>query len=375
MKKKVNGKVVDIDIELFEKAFEGLALGNSSASSITDKASRNSDTVNRYIEEYENIYKCLPFPLYGIESDLKYAVIGNVMKNRQSIKESSIWVDNSLNIRVDEKNVLKFVGTTWSMTSVDGGNHRGLSIEEYENEVGYKEYKWVMENLINNKGLSEYYKKFMSKFIEACNNEPIVLKWELSKILSFGYVPSKMDMKSNRILDISNDSEYMIDIFSTGKKKTGESDYVINLYGDVSFTQKPKYRKTYNYEVFEKTLDADTETMGKFKKSDKEGFAGLFETLVGKGIVKEDVGNIPYEGIVVGNKIIYKVDGNIYICGFEKYSKPLEIGKNVDIYSVEGDLVYLVKNSKCESGVNKESIYTLNPKDMQIKLCRIQYGQ
>jgi len=56
MKKKVNGKVVEIrNIELFEQAFEGLALGRLVSSSVADTITTNQELVNKSIENYEAI--------------------------------------------------------------------------------------------------------------------------------------------------------------------------------------------------------------------------------------------------------------------------------------------------------------------------------
>ena len=71
MRKKVNGRVVDIsNIEIFEKAFEGLALGRLVSSSVADTITGDSELVNKCIESYETIYKSMPFPLYCIEENI-----------------------------------------------------------------------------------------------------------------------------------------------------------------------------------------------------------------------------------------------------------------------------------------------------------------
>ena len=371
MKKKVNGKVIDINIDIFELAFEGLAMNKPNACSISDKTSENSNEANKIIEEYENVYKCIPFPLYAIENEIKYVVIANILIKKNKVSSNNIWVDKALNVKLEDNTVIRFVGTTWSMISsdkVDGVRH-SLKMKDYADSVGYPEFKWILQRLSSDKDLKDYYNKFMKEFVEACRNEPMILKWELSKMLNFGYVPDKVDMKSNRIID-TDGNEYIVDIFSTGRKKTGESEFVINFCGGDLVSQKPRYKTTYNYEVMEKS----NESTSKFKQCNKEGFAGVFETLVGKGAILNNVGNIPYEGIVVGDRIVYKVENQLYICGFNKYIRPIEIGTNVDIFSVENNSVYIVKNSRCESGVSKSVTYALNPADMQIKLCNIQYS-
>ena len=88
MRKLVNGKVIEIDnIELFELAAEGLALQNTAISSTNDgiEANINSPLVRKYIKQYDVFFKAMPYPLYAIEADIKYATLGNFIKSLSRI--------------------------------------------------------------------------------------------------------------------------------------------------------------------------------------------------------------------------------------------------------------------------------------------------
>ena len=98
MKKLVNGKVVDIgNIELFEMAAEGVALRNVAISNTDIGVPEGIDTelMNKLIGQYDVFYKAMPYPLYAVEHDIKYATLANFIKmcNRQEI---TMWVDGGL---------------------------------------------------------------------------------------------------------------------------------------------------------------------------------------------------------------------------------------------------------------------------------------
>lgn len=380
MYKKVNGKVIDIkNMELFEKAFEGMALGRLVASSVADTISEKSETINRCIKSYEDIYKSMPFPLYCIEEDIKYAVIAMYIKDINDIVDN-MWVDKALYIQVEPNKALKFVGNTWGIVTIPNQYREdNTDIEIYSDEIGYDEFKWVLTKMMNKESLVDYYNKFMREFVDACNKEPMVLKWELGRMLDFGPVPDKLNLKENRLLDINTGSEFFLDIFSTGKRKLEESEIVISLIGANSELKKVnKYVKTFDFEVYEKKAQlgdiTESARIAKLQKSNLDGAAAIFETLAGKGAIQDGIENVPYTGIIVGKDIIYQVGSQIYKCEAQKYIKAIEMARNGEIYGYERGYVYVQKKSLCSSGVEKNAIYAYNIKDNSLRLCKIYFS-
>ena len=100
--------------------------------------------------------------------------------------------------------------------------------------------------------LRDFYQVFMKEFYEACNGEPMLLKWELAHILDFGYVPKQLNFKDNRIIDLNTGCEYFLDIFSAGKREVSENIIVIRVGGDKSgYDIKKKTANVYDFEVYE----------------------------------------------------------------------------------------------------------------------------
>ncbi len=378
MIKKVNGKSVNIsNIELFESAFEGLVLKRLAASYVTDTISSNTEKINTYISTYESIYKSLPFPLYCAELDVKHAAIGICIKDKLD-EPLKMWVDSALFIQVEDKKAIKFVGNSWALVSIQKAEKDNSDIENYKDELGYKEFVWVVRQIMNGASLASFYNVFMKEFVDACNKDPMILKWELGRILEFGPIPDRLNLKDNRLLDVNTKSEYFLDIYSTGKKKTNESELVLSIGGpNAGLRKQNKYIKTYDFELYEKkAIPEDIMDGGRverLQKANMDGVVSIFETLYSKGLIQDGIDNVCYKGIIVDNTIMYNINGQIYVCTTDNYTKGTEIAKGTEIFGYENNFVYLLRKSRCESGVQKESIFAYNIKDGSIRLCKIQY--
>lgn len=379
MKKKVNGHVVEIgNMDTIEKGFEGLAMGRLVSSSLNDNlASDSEEQINECIKCYEEVSKALPFPLHAIEEDIKYAAIGTYMRDKLG-KPLSMWVDKSLCISIDGARALRFVASTWAVVSIESIPEDNTNIEMYTYEVGYKEFDWALRKLMNGEKLSGYYQQFMPGFVKACGGEPLVLKWEMSRLLEFGYVPDQMNFNSDKLLDINSGSEYFLDIFSTGSRKTGETRCVIDLTrkgGTPTYEQKSN--PVYDFEVYEKKKQTPEDVLTapdvrKIQRAGMDGLAAVFQTVVGKGMFTSNV-RPEYRGVIDRGTVIYEVMGSVYRCSATKYQKPIEIARNVELYAYQNGLAYIRKRAICQSGVKKESIYAYRISDGSLLICKIEY--
>lgn len=385
MKKKVNGRVVDIkNMGIFEKAFEGMALNRVATSAVSDKLSStaktiNKSAINKVIVAYTKMYEALPFPLYGIEEPIKYCVIGNCIKSM--IDNIECWVTGSLFVRMQDGIILRFVGSSWCTVDNSERQYDGLNmdIDDYEDSIGYEEFDWVMERLIEKKPTSSFYEVFMPDFVKACISQPIILKWELSRILEFGSIPDKLELKENRLIDTVGNKEYIIDIFSKGKQVScGEEtlELVINNGMASNFRHKQKLIRVYDFNAYVKEVKEDKnkgKVIQKLKIDNVDGISSLFERIVQEGIYNDSVEKVVYTGLVVGDNILYEIGNTIYSCKLHTYEKSVSIAQDISIYGLDGNRVYLEKLTKCESGIQKSVIYAFDTEKKNIRLCRIQY--
>lgn len=380
MKKKVNGKVVDIDnIELFREAFEGLAMSKNVVSNISNTIEEETKLAKDCIECYHEVYKKLPFPLYSIESNIKYATIASYMKKK--IKDiTDIWVNEAIYVKIENNKYLKLAGFNWAIVALESSEKDNTDLEIYKSYTGYLEFKWVLEQLMKNKDLNSYYVNFMKDFIIACGKESMVIKWELSRLLDFGYVPKQIELKENSIIDLENNNDYFLDIFYNGLTKTKDTtlEIFIDKNGNQKINKRDKFVKAYDFDGYVKTSFIDDtgvskETKSKMSKQDIDGLGSLFETILIKGLAEDRVESIKYIGIVSNDILIYQVDNTIYRCRLHKYEKSKEIANNVNLYGFENSKVYFYKDRKCRSGVVERTTYAFDLVSNKLKLCKIEY--
>lgn len=379
MKKLVNGKVINVDnIELFELAAEGLALQNTAISSTADgvEANINSPLVSKYIKQYDIFFKAMPYPLYAIEADIKYATLGNFIKNLAK-EDVKMWVNNGLHIKLDENTgmTLKIVNNTWSIVYVKEDSVDNISMDLFKESVGYKEYSWLLSKITNKETTANFYSEFMPDFVKACNGQPMVLKWELENILTFGTIPNRIEFRQNKIINIQADEEYTLDIFCTGSIDTDEKIQTWSLSSDSNVSNvKYKQMKTYGFDTYAKPLSDGVKTSGKLEKCKVNGLHNLFMELCGLKSANE-MNTFPiFEGIIVDNNLIFTIEKRLYITKSNRLMEPKDIAHGVELYTVENNKVYFIKSKRINDKISKDTLYSYNIPDGSVRLCKIIFS-
>lgn len=379
MKKKVNGQVVDVNISIFEKAFEGLAMGRIAINTLDDRLYYNSELANRCIDTYNTIYRALPFPLYAIETDIRYVTMAIYIQDKIDDIVLDMWVDEGLYIMIESNKALKFIGNTWAIMQTEK-KEQSINLDDYRDEIAYEDFEWSLEQLMEGKGLNGYYKQFMPGFVRACKGNAMVMKWELSRILEFGSVPDKIAFIDNRIISMNVHAEYFLDIFSAGKRGTGKKMAVIRVYPDLrtEIKNERQFERVFDFHAYEKRRIEEVDDLlddgiEKLKKSNLEGFAALFERLVGTGGTRDNIDCVRYTGAIKGDNLIFELGGSVFICKADKYKTATEIARDAKLYSIDNDFVYIRKKSVCESGIVKSVIYSYNIYDGSTRMCRISF--
>lgn len=375
MKKLVNGKVININnIDLFERAAEDLARQNTAVSVTSDgiESNMNSPLIHKYIKQYDIFFKYMPYPMYAIENDIKYATLGNFIKSLA--KERVImWVDNGLHIKLDEQSgmTLKIVNNTWSIIYSKENKEDNTSMELFKESVGYSEYSWLLKKIINKENTAKFYTEFMPDFVAACNNQPMVIKWELENILTFGSIPNKMDFRQNKIINIDSEEEYSLDIFCTGTAETDEKIKTWSLANGMNDGFRYKTVKTYSFDAYAKPLVAGSHNNDKIQKCSIKGLHNLFTQL---NIIKNDsdMTRFPvFNGAISGSNIVFTIDKTLYIAKSNRLSNPVDVAHNVELYTLDKNKVYFVKSKKIDDKINKESLYSYNITDGVARICKV----
>lgn len=377
MKKLVNGKVIDItNIELFKLAAEGMALQKTATSSTSDgiACEINSVLVRKYLKQYDLFFKYMPYPLYAIESDIKYATLGNFIKGLAKEK-IHIWVKNGLHIRLDNETgmTLRFINNTWSIIYDKSTHEDNTSMELFKDCIGYKEYNWVLKKVINKESTSEFYREFMPKFMEACNYQPMVLKWELENILTFSSIPNRIEFKQNRIININSSEEYQIDIYCSG---VAETDEVINTWSldpnNLGSSTRKKSMKLYDFDTYIKNIE-DTKTKGKISKTDMIGLQTMFIELcnVKNGMELKEFPD--FTGAIMDTSLVFVINKRLYIAKSNRLVEANDIAHGVELYTLEKGKVYFTKSKRINEKVSEDALYCYSIKDNNVRLCKIMY--
>lgn len=384
MKKVVNGKVVDIrNIELFEKAQESLAIKKTTISVTSDKIGKDVDSskVGNYIYLYNMFYKSMAYPLYAIEDDIKYATLGNFIKHIVG-NEIKMWVDNGLYIvlDVDSMSVIHIVNDTWSIRNVDSIRKDNTDMSNFVDNIGYAEYTWLLRKVKSKDKDINFYKEFMGDFLSACNNNNMVISWELENMLTFASIPNQIDIEDNTILDISRNKKYTLDIYEDGSINTGEKvkSWALNGQGIRSSCESKRIKK-YSYDLYEKVYNSDTETVSKNKKCLKDfgdttysSVNQMFNLLCGIKNARRAIRFEKFRGYKIDNTLIFEVCGNIYL-DMCNGTEPTRIATQSELYSIKKNVVYFSRKTKVTESVNKVSIYLYNIKDEKVRLCKILF--
>lgn len=379
MKKLVNGKVVNINnIELFELAAEGIALQNTAVSTTSDgiEADINTPTLHKYIKQYNIFFKSMPYPLYAVENDIKYATLGNFIK--ALAKEKIImWVNSGLHIKLDISSgmTLKIVNNTWSITYVKEQYNDNTSLELFKNKVGYNEYSWLLKKVINKETTANFYKEFMPEFVAACNNQPMMLKWELENMLTFSAIPNRIELKQNKIVNIQKDEEYSLDIFCNGSVQTNEKMQSWSIGDKIDSNGSIfKQLKTYDFDTYLKKLTDDVSKPSKLEKTNIPGLQTLFMQLCAIKNAKCIDGFSEFYGVISDANLIFTIDKRLFVAKSTRAVEAKDIAHGIDLYTVENGKIYFIKSKKVTEQISKDTMYSYNISDGSVRLCKIIFS-
>ena len=379
MKKVVNGKTINIDnIDLFEAAAEGAAIGRTLPNIIPNsKLDIDFDFVESIISVYKNYYASLPYPLYYIDCKMKYVCAGLLIKKEKALK-NKMWIDNGLFICIDEYRMLclGFVNNSWGVINVKEIKNDTMDIMDYDDELGYDEFVWVLAQLFQGKSTESYYNNFMKQFVDACGGQSMIMKWELGNMLSFSEIPNKMYFTNNRIHDYKNNGYYYLDVFLAGKMNSDKK--IIRMANKV--TEDTQKVSVYGYDIyFKRIIDNEERARAgsdKVKVVEMYGMNSLFCTICSIKMNSESSDFPIYTGYIdENNNFVFLVNGRLFLAKENMYVEPLEIARNVEIYSYKDNVIYINKFSNISAGIRKEKIYSYDIESKKTKLCKIQFSR
>ena len=337
-----------------------------------------NETVIKYLKQYDMFFKAMPYPLYAVEADIKYVTLANFIKaiNKNAAK---MWIDKGLHIQIDPTTnmTLHIVNNTWGIEYTEP-HEDNTNIREYEGCVGHAEYNWLLYKILKRESTANYYETFMKEFIDACNGNDMIIKWELEHILEFGKLPNRIELHDNKVLDINNNCEYTLDIFVSKTVDSGEKTTTWGLSGNgITSRQTSKQVKIYGFDSYVKSLSNEAfrykDMPDKLTKTDITGLQNMFITLTGIKNAKDRKTFPIYKGVIVDNSLVFTVDGSLFVTKSNRISDCKEIARGIEIYGVDRNNIYFTKDKRITETISKEHIYCYNLGDRSIRLCKIGF--
>ena len=216
----------------------------------------------------------------------------------------------------------------------------------------------------------------VKEFVDACNRQSIIIKWELENMLTFANIPKKEKYKLNTVIDIDSDTEYQLDIFSIGREvvETGTQKLSLSSTGKLVSNTDNKYITSYDYKLLSKNENHSMKTVVETDKGKHPGIYNLFRQLVS---VKNSTNSADFPdfiAVITGSKIAFNILGKLYIASSRKVENSVDIAYGSEIYAVDNDKVYFVKSKNIGNGVTKNVMYSCNLNNNIVHTCKIMYG-
>lgn len=367
--KVINGKVVSIDnFELFIKAAEGEAIYKSEVLKNSSDIIKDKEVI-RIIEVYEAMVKILPFPLDCIEDNIKYAIVANLMQKYLK-EENDMWVSEALFVTLSDHRVLRIKRNIYNVLDTWVRDGEDIDIWNYTDSIGYQEYTWVLNQVLNRKNTHSFYVKFMRELVMAVDFNLDRLREELVDILNI-QTYNKINFKTNSIIDVGNGNEYILDIYYKGKRKIPEKALVISMVSD-DVKEKDQYTKVYGYEVYVKERDSE----GNIKPMSKTSLIGvhnLFSKAIGIQQGLEEDTTRDFVGLIIGRDLVYNIDGVLCVNKAFRISDTIEIDNNCELIGYKHTSIYYRTTEHIVDDVIKETVYEYNIRDNNKHICCVKY--
>lgn len=378
MKKLINGATVDIGqdvMELFERAAEGTMTRKKIMNRIDIVLENTVGHLGDIIEAYYRSYAALPYPLYQVEDEIKYATIAANMQRLIKVKLGYLIEleikDRIIRAHSEEDLYIDLASEYWAIEDAEGAAIEPVEVtlDNYKDDVLYRFFNWCDEQLKSKHNTSGFYAYAIPSLLTACNNKPIIVKWEMAKILQFAALPEVVDVADRRIYNNDTGTCYTMDCYWGGKysEEVSENILVIDCRPEaknIPSKMISKRKKIYVYDVYE-----DDKEMGRISlQSSKSRFKNVFDIIVREC---DDVVNAKYFGIIDGDYIALQVGEKIYT---GKLGEPLsETGVGVKLLNVQSGRAYISKDIKKSSGATRETIYIYDIEKDILKVCDIHY--
>lgn len=378
MKKLINGTVVEIPqdvIELFERASEGNITKKKLLNRIDIALEENVGHMGDIIEAYYRSYAMLPYPLYAVEDEIKYATIAanmqRIIKDKLGFLLEVEVLNNKLRVHSEEGYCLDIASENWAISEDNDRelDAKAITLGKYKGETLYRFFAWCDSELGKKKTTSGFYAYAVPGLLSACGNKPIIVKWEMAKLLQFAELPEPLKLKDRHIINIETGTDFIMDCFWAGEIDNSkvENIMVVDCRPGATggYKTETRSKKKYTFDVYENNKEN-----GRIRlKSSKSTFEPIFKAITYRDI--DSIDTVKYKGIINDGFVAVQVEDRIYT---GKLGDELsETGIGVELIGMRNKRAYIRKAVKKNNGAVREAIYIYDIEKDVLKVCDIHY--
>lgn len=398
MKKKIKGKIITFDDDMFIEGTQGSSkrLTGSNLATV-----RELEKAKEYIGTYTEVYKSLPYPMYLLDEPIKYILIAQLMKKKLGKdKKLECNVDNGLRIKLEvdlsslssgsgsgtelglgskenrermtgtntnTDTYLHFINSTWRIEQ----SETKLKLKEIEesDELNcsdkvkyYTEYKWLYDKLKAGKDISGFYRTHCKEINSVCHN-----KKELKEVLGslLEVEEPTVDKIPNTIIYPAKQLEYRVVPYTTDMTLTGKKEYYYNS-ATKKIEQEDETEMHYAPYIQLRKVDMESNFTGKLvlHSNPQEGLISFFSKYMEIAHEQGNINDIVYWGVVLDDKLYFelstKLGKYVYVTTFNKFTKAKMISNQGTILGYTDDKVWFIE----EDGANM--YYTIDRKSKEI---------
>ena len=394
MKKKLKGKVITFDEDMFIEGTQGSSKRLTGSNLAT---ARELEKTKEYIDTYTEVYKSLPYPMYLLDEPIKYILIAQLMK-KQLGKEKKLEcnVDNGLRIKLevdlgslgasassglgskenkervtgtdtDTDTYLHFINSTWRIEQSET-KVKVKEIEESDELICsdkvnyYTEYKWLYDKLKAGKDISGFYRTHCKEINSVCHN-----KKELKEVLGslLEVEEPTIDKIPNTIIYPAKQLEYRVVPYTTDMTLTGKKEYYYNS-ATKKIEQEDETEMHYAPYIQLRKVDTQNNFVGKLvlHNNPQEGLISFFSKYMEIAHEQGNINDIVYWGVVLDDKLYFelstKLGKYVYMTTFNEFTKAKMISNQGTILGYTEDKVWFIE----EDGANM--YYTIDRKSKEV---------
>lgn len=394
MKKKLKGKVITFDEDMFIEGTQGSSKRLTGSNLAT---ARELEKTKEYIDTYTEVYKSLPYPMYLLDEPIKYILIAQLMKKKLG-KEKKLEcnVDNGLRIKLevdlgslgasassglgskenkervtgtdtDTDTYLHFINSTWRIEQSET-KVKVKEIEESDELICsdkvnyYTEYKWLYDKLKAGKDISGFYRTHCKEINSVCHN-----KKELKEVLGslLEVEEPTIDKIPNTIIYPAKQLEYRVVPYTTDMTLTGKKEYYYNS-ATKKIEQEDETEMHYAPYIQLRKVDTQNNFVGKLvlHNNPQEGLISFFSKYMEIAHEQGNINDIVYWGVVLDDKLYFelstKLGKYVYMTTFNEFTKAKMISNQGTILGYTEDKVWFIE----EDGANM--YYTIDRKSKEV---------